>query len=492
MNKQQDLLRQLGLYGLVATGVCSMMGASINVVPFMIQRNVAGIGPYVLPAFMVAAIPALLAAMAYAALASAMPRAGGSYIYASRGLHPYLGFIGSFSQWFGLSFVIGVIAYIVVPFMRDICIAMDLDDLSAFLEVGWVRIAIALSLIWIYVFINIRGVTIYEKTLVPLMFLMFILGGIVVYAGFSFDHSDFSSALLQREGRTILTQSPSFEWKTFFSAAALMFSSFIGFDAIAQAGGEARQPSRNLPRAIILAITIVGAFYFLFTAAVYHAVPWSFIAEEAMDKDISAPGLLSYLLPSWASVLILLGATIALINDLPAMLLSVSRLVFAWARDGVFPRGMAVVHKRNKTPHMALIVCGVIASLGVLGCHFAGDFFLGVDIMLTSMMVNFLLMCVTLFCIPHLNPKLAEKMTVFQSSYARWLVGGLGALLITALLILHTLKDMQKSVEAWYYHSTWIWLIVMGIGSFIFWRRYTQLKTSGVDLEKLFNELPEE
>jgi APA family basic amino acid/polyamine antiporter len=109
------LVRKLGLLGLTATGICSMLGASINVVPFMIQRSVPGIGQYVLPAFLFAALPALLAAVAYSTLASAMPRAGGSYIYASRGLNPYLGFIASFSQWFGLSIVIGVIAYVIVP-----------------------------------------------------------------------------------------------------------------------------------------------------------------------------------------------------------------------------------------------------------------------------------------------------------------------------------------------------------------------------------------
>jgi len=75
----------------------------------LIQRNVPGIGPYVLPAFLLAAIPALLAAFAYASLSSAMPRAGGSYIFASRGLHPYLGFVASFAQWFGLTIIIGVI-----------------------------------------------------------------------------------------------------------------------------------------------------------------------------------------------------------------------------------------------------------------------------------------------------------------------------------------------------------------------------------------------
>ena len=111
-NNQNKLKRNLGLVALMATGICSMLGASINVVPFMIQRNVPGIDSYVLPAFLFAMIPALFAALAYGILSSAMPRAGGSYIYASRGLNPYLGFIASFSQWFGLSIVIGVIAYI--------------------------------------------------------------------------------------------------------------------------------------------------------------------------------------------------------------------------------------------------------------------------------------------------------------------------------------------------------------------------------------------
>src|SRR5210317_1270274 len=126
----------MGILALTATGICSMLGASIYVVPFMIQRNVPGIGPYVLPAFAFAAIPALFAALTYAILASAMPRAGGSYIYASRGLSPYLGFVASFSQWFGLSIVIGVVSYVLIPFLRDVVAAVGWDGLAATLDVG--------------------------------------------------------------------------------------------------------------------------------------------------------------------------------------------------------------------------------------------------------------------------------------------------------------------------------------------------------------------
>jgi amino acid transporter len=107
-----------------------MIGAAINVIPFMIHRSVPGIGPHVITAFAIAAVPATLAALAYAMLASAMPRAGGSYVYASRGLSPYLGFVASFSQWFGLSIAIGVVSYVLVFFLRDIAVALGWTALA--------------------------------------------------------------------------------------------------------------------------------------------------------------------------------------------------------------------------------------------------------------------------------------------------------------------------------------------------------------------------
>ena len=486
------LARKLGLLGLSATGICAMMGASINVMPFMIHRSVPGIGEFVLAAFAFAALPALLAAFAYGALASAMPRAGGSYLYASRGLHPYLGFIASFSQWFGLSIVIGVIAYIIVPFLRDIAIALEADSLASLLETGWTRVSLALAMIWIFVGINIRGLESYMRWLIPMMFLMFGLGGIVLVTGFFFDHADFAAALLEQDGRLVGEQPDSgWDWTTFMSAAALMFASFIGFDAIAQAGGEAKNPGRTLPVAILLAIGTVGAFYFLFTFAVYQVVPWWFVAEESQLRDITAPGLLAFVLPASLGIAILTGASIALINDLPAMLLAVSRLMFAWAEDGIFPRSLALVHPKHQSPWLALVASGIIASIGVLGSHFAGDFFLGIDIMVTAMMVNFFLMCLTLLTLPRVNPDLASGMTALKQRGSQILVGSAGTLILVLFLVVHVAKDLTKEASAWYFHSTWVWLLVMALGSMIYLVRRATLIRSGVDLAKHFRQLPE-
>ncbi len=494
-NSQQPayLARQLGLWGLTATGVCSMLGASIYVVPFMIQRNVPGVGENVLPAFMFAAVPALLAAFAYSILASAMPRAGGSYIYASRGLNPYLGFIASFSQWFGLSIVIGVIAYIIVAFLRDVALGLHWVGLAELLEQGTARLLVALGLIWLFVYVNILGARFYERTLIPLMLLMFALGAVVIIAGLHFDHTDFAVALSESEGRSVpAMRSEPMEWKVFLSAAALLFASFIGFDSIAQAGGEAKNPTRSLPLAIGLAISIVGGFYFLFTYSVYHAVPWSFVAQEAMAKDISAAGMLAYLLPDMLSVAVISGAAIALINDLPAMLLSVSRLMFAWAEDGIFPAQIARVHRSYHTPHIALITSGVIASVGVLGSHFAGDIFLGIDIMVTAMMVNFLLMCVTLISLPGKNPELAGRIALLRSRPLQLSLAWLGVVTLSLFLVVHLRKDLANEVSAWYFHSTPVWLLVMTLGSAIFLGKMRSLKTAGTNLNDLFRTLPGE
>jgi APA family basic amino acid/polyamine antiporter len=484
--------RQLGLLGLTATGICSMIGASIYIVPFMIQRNVPGIGPYVLPAFLLAALPAVFAALAYSILASAMPRAGGSYLYASRAIHPYIGFVASFSQWFGLSIVIGVIAYVVVPFFRDVATALDWQILAGYLETPWIRVGLALAFLWTFVYVNVLGAKFYERTLIPLMILMFVLGGIVIVAGLSFEQSDFMSALSAKEGKTLELIPAEFSWPTFLSAAALLFSSFIGFDSIAQAGGEAKNPTKNLPKAIALAILSVGLFYICFTYAVYHAVPWQFVAQEAMQKDITAAGILSYLLPSSLGVLILLGAAIALLNDLPAMILSVSRLVFSWAKDGIFPKALAQIHPKHQTPNKAILLSGMISSIGILGSHFAGDFFLGIDIMVTSMLVNFLLMCISVLLLPIMNPALAAQIQLFKSRSLQLLIGLGGTMLISAFLVIHTLKDLNSTTSAWYYHSTPVWLIVMGIASLLFFFQWKKLKASGVDTKTQFSTLPSE
>jgi amino acid transporter len=480
MKLQPRLIRQMGLMAVIATGVSSMVGASINVVPFMIHRSVPMIGPYVIWAFIFAAVPALFAGLAYAILGSAMPRAGGSYLYASRGLNPYLGFIASFSQWFGLSLVIGVISYISIPFLRDIALSYDFQKLALALDSSWVRVSLSLIFIWSFVYINIRGIKSYTNLLIPMVIIIFSLGAIVILSGLFLDTTDFLNTLdpSKRPLYQIANSGSELNWYAFFSAAAVLFSSFIGFDAIAQTGSEAVNPKKNLPLALLIAILGVGLFYFLFTTSVYHIIPWNYIAEQAQIRDISAPGLLSAVLPKGLDTLIIIGATIALINDLPAMLLSVSRLMFAWSKDGIISSKVTTIHPVYKTPVYALVLAGVMATIGVLGSNFAGDFFLGIDIMVTSMLVNFLLMCITVLTLKKNNFNLYKEISVFKKRIFHLIIGWGGIIFLSGFLLIHTYKDLNKEVEAWYFHSTYIWLLVMLLASIVFLFRWNQLKKS--------------
>ena len=236
----------------------------------------------------------------------------------------------------------------------------------------------------------------------------------------------------------------------------------------------------------------MSTFYLLFSGAVYHVVPWQFVAAQAAEKDVAAPGLIGILLsPGW-TVAIVAGAAVALTNDLPSMLLSVSRLMFAWAEDGIFPSRVTRVHLKFRTPHVALIVSGIVASFGILGSHFAGDFFLGIDIMVTSMLVNFLLMCVTVIALPSRNPELAKHVKVIRSRNMQLVVAWSGTLILLGFLTVHLIKDATAEPSAWYFHSTPVWIIVMLLASLLYFRELKGLRIRGIDEQKLFSKLPPE
>jgi APA family basic amino acid/polyamine antiporter len=483
----------MGLLGLVATGVCSMVGAGINVIPVMVQRNVPGIGQNVTLAFGLAMVPAVLAALSYAAMASAMPRAGGSYVYASRSLHPYLGLLASFSQWLGLSFAMGVVAYVLVPFVRDIALSIGLESAGALLDSGPVRLVLALLFLWSSTFLNLFGIKTYERAMILLMVLGLLGGVIVIATGFAYGHADFLAAVAEEDGVSVSpVAATGLPFTTLLAAVAILFSSFIGFDSIAQTGSEARNPSVTLPLATGISILGVGAFYLLFTAAVYHAVPWYFIAERAASSDLTAPGLLMYLLaPAW-TVAIVGFSSVALYNSLPGMMLAVSRLMFAWAEDRIFFRSVSRIHPRWRTPHVAILASSATATAGIFGCHFAGDFFLGVDVLVMGMLVNFTLVCLSVVFLARRNPALAGGLRVMKSRWAQVLFGGAGAVLLGLLLAAQIAKDLTANAAAWYYRSTWVYLLAVGAVSLLFLARWKGLRRAGVDLETLYSTLPPE
>jgi amino acid transporter len=278
---------------------------------------------------------------------------------------------------------------------------------------------------------------------------------------------------------------------TFLGTAVVLFSSFIGFDAVAQAAGEARHP-RDLSRAIMIAIAGVTGYYVCFTWSVYHAIPADYIYRSSLVHDISAPGLMAPLLPRWLSLTILASVAVAILKVLPAVMLGNSRTLYAFSTDGILPAAFSQLSRQFRTPPYALTVTALAASLCVFGCNLAGDFFLGVDLLVVSMLVNFLLMAGALLMLPRVNPELYARITFLRSRRAQVLTACGALLLLGSLLIVEILGDLSSAVP-WYLKSTTSWVVVMGAACVLFWWFWARLGAIGLDRRtQIFGSLPPE
>jgi APA family basic amino acid/polyamine antiporter len=131
-----------------------------------------------------------------------------------------------------------------------------------------------------------------------------------------------------------------------------------------------------------------------------------------------------------------------------------------------------------------------MASLGIIGCHVAGDFFLGIDILVSAMLVNFLLMAITVLTLPSRNPPLAQAVTVIPSRALRSTLAGVGVAVLALFLAMHTWKDLTAAVTAWYFRSTYLWAVVLAAASAIYFREVRAMRRRGVDVDARFKELP--
>lgn len=483
----------MSLLGLIATAFGAMIGIGINILPFMVQRSQPGVGDYVPLAYLVAAVPACLAALCYALLASAMPRAGGGYVNATRALDPFVGFLASFAQWFGLSIGMGVVAYLMVPMLRDLLATAGLTTIAPALDRAIFRVPLALAAMWFAWWVNVIGVKSYQRTVI-IMAAITIVGPIIMtIAGALFTHSDFEAALVVQGLPPSSSDAPiqPFTATAFWGACVVLFSSFIGFDAVSQAGGEARQ-TRDLAPSILISIGVITIYYIVFTWAVYHAVPWQYIYRESLVHDISAPGLLSLLLPRWVGLTILLAVTIAILKVIPAVMLANSRMLYAFSADRVFPEPLSRIHPRYRTPHVALTVTAILGSASVIGCQVGGDFFLGVDILVMSMLFNYFLMAGAVLTFPRVNPALYSRVRFMRSRGLQVIVASAAMVALGVLLVVQVMADW-RSTQPWYLRSTPEWLIVMAAGSIVFARFWARLKQQGIDPRvEIFGELPAE
>jgi APA family basic amino acid/polyamine antiporter len=520
-----SLRRELGLLGLVATAVCTVIGGGINVLSVEVQDKVPGVGGWVPLAFVIGVTPALFTALAYAILASAMPRAGGGYIYASRALHPLPGFLATWSKWFGLSSCIGVIAYADVSLLRDAARLWGMEGIAEVFDTSVGTLWVPLLMVWVFWFINILGMRTFGATVIALMIFMLLGGVCIILTGFLHNQSDFASAVAAKDpsvdvtaivrdvGARIAQQAEGSQFSRLVLCTPFLFFAYIGFATISQAGGEARSATRNLPRAFVIATIIITTYYVLYSAALYHAVPWQYIAHEvgASETRVTAPGLIGHLMPVWLAGFVALTAGVALANDIPPMLMAVSRLFFAWAKDGIFPRRLAGINERYGTPHWALTLCALVASGVIVECHVHPDtgFFTGVELVTMALLFTYMLIGLSAITFPYRNPKLYRDVSFIRNRTAQVVIGLICVLSIGALLGLQIQIDVAAAFERYrtiiqdgsalkavggmvFRSGTAIWLLMLVAGGIIYGIMWMIRVGQGEDLNEIFMTLPEE
>jgi APA family basic amino acid/polyamine antiporter len=151
-------------------------------------------------------------------------------------------------------------------------------------------------------------------------------------------------------------------------SAGLLFFAFAGYARIATMGEEVRDPARTIPRAIPAALGIAVAVYLVVAAAALLAVgPQVLAASPApLEEAVVRAG------SDWASLLVRVGAAVASIGALLALLAGVGRTGFAMARNGDLPRWMSAVHERHRVPHRAQAAVGAVVVVLVLATDLRG------------------------------------------------------------------------------------------------------------------------
>jgi amino acid transporter len=323
----QKLRRSLGVFDAVVIGLGSMIGAGIFAA-LGPAAHAAGSG--LLLGLAVAAVVAYCNATSSARLAARYPASGGTYVYGRMRLGDFWGYMA------GWGFVVGKTAS---------CAAMALTVGSY----AWPSQthAVAVAAVVALTAVNYAGV---QKsawlTRIVVALVLAVLAAVVVAV--------FTSGIAGTERLQLVNVSLG----GVIQAAGLLFFAFAGYARIATLGEEVRDPARTIPRAIPLALTIALAVYALVAVAALSALGPRRLAESAapLSEAVRVAGM------GWLVPVVQVGAAIAALGSLLALILGVSRTTLAMARDRHLPHALSAVHPRFQVPHRAELLIGVIVA----------------------------------------------------------------------------------------------------------------------------------
>jgi APA family basic amino acid/polyamine antiporter len=352
-----ELKRTLGVGHLTMISIGATLGTGIFVV---LGEAVPLAGPAIVVSFVLAGITALFSALSYAELAGLIPASGSSYSYT----YATLGEIVAWVCGWCLVLEYGVsVAAVAVGWGQYVNELLHLvtglripDALSQPPGAGGIVNIPAVLVVVLSMLVLLGGAKGSARTNTILVWVK--VGALLMFCAVAF--TAFKAGNLQ----------PLFPLGLagMSAGAATLFFSYIGFDAASTAGEEAKNPQRDLPRAIILSLVVITALYCAVALAAVGAMPWqSFEGTEAALSRVLTDNVSGSVWPTLLSV----GAVVATTSVVLTVLYGQTRILYAMSRDGLVPSIFAKLSPRTGVPFVNTVVVGlfiaVLAALVPLG-----------------------------------------------------------------------------------------------------------------------------
>ncbi|CAL9419351.1 amino acid permease [Streptomyces sp. enrichment culture] len=371
---EHALKKSLSALDLTVFGVGVIIGTGIFVLTGTAAKNTAG--PAVSLSFVIAGAVCALAALCYAEFASTVPVAGSAYTFSYASLGELPAWIIGWDLVLELALGTAVVAvgwsgYIHSLFDnwgwhlpealggRDGATGFGFDILAAAL----VLLLTAILVVGMKVSARVTSVVVGIKVAVVLVV---IVAGAFFVNGANYDPFIPKEQPVAAGGslKAPLVQlmfgwAPShFGVMGIFTAASVVFFAFIGFDVVATAAEETRNPQRDVPRGILGSLVICTALYVAVSIVVTGMQKYSSLSVEAPLADaFKTTG------HPWFAGLISFGAAVGLTTVCMILLLGQSRVFFAMSRDGLLPRFFSQTHPRFRTPYRSTILLGVVIAV---------------------------------------------------------------------------------------------------------------------------------
>ncbi len=336
------LKRELKLLDVFCIAAGAMISSGLFILPGLAYYKS---GPSIVVAYLIAGILVLPSMLSKAELATAMPKAGGTYFFVGRSLGAGFGTLAGISAWFSLAFksafaLLGIGAFCSLLFP----------------EITMFQIKIIAVLFCIFFsFINLIGVKHAGRFQVILvMGLIFILG-IYIFKGIPEVKSQPFINFMKGDMRTL------------FMTAGLIFVSYGGLTKIASVAEEIKNPSRNIPLGMILSFLIVTAIYVLVVFITVGVLGDGLLRPEPANFSLTPiSDAANIFMGNAGKILLAIAALLAFVSTANAGIMAASRNPMAMSKDRLLPSFLGNVNKKYKTPHSAIIITSLFMIYVIL------------------------------------------------------------------------------------------------------------------------------